>query len=150
MMCGIFTNHQTGIEWNALLDPHATAIAYHHAFPIHRSIGLDVTCQVTMNADEVRQRFQAPLLRPVLDFAEVWFKEVDLLTFHDPLAAVTLFDEKVCSYERGQVAVELISQPLVGMTQWTATSSGPHEVALSVDPARFFDQFFSVFEEGAG
>jgi purine nucleosidase len=103
-----------------------------------------------MKADEVRQRFQAPLLRPVLDFAEVWFKEVDLLTFHDPLAAVTLFDEEVCSYERGQVAVELISQPLVGMTHWTATSSGPHEVALSVDPARFFDQFFSVFEEVAG
>jgi purine nucleosidase len=96
MMCGIFTNRLAGegpLEWNALLDPHATAITYHHPFPVHRSIGLDVTVQVKMTAEEVRRRFHAPLLRPVLDFAEVWFQQVDILTFHDPLAAVTLFDE---------------------------------------------------------
>jgi purine nucleosidase len=149
LMCGIFTNRIPGVgplEWNALLDPHATAITYHHAFPVHRSIGLDVTCQVTMKADEVRQRFQAPLLRPVLDFAEVWFQQFELLTFHDPLAAVTLFDDSVCTFERGQVEVELLSRQLAGMTHWTPDPGGPHEVALSVNPDRFFEQYFSVFK----
>jgi purine nucleosidase len=149
MMCGVFTNHLPGVgplEWNALLDPHATAITYHHAFPVHRSIGLDVTCQVTMKADEVRHRFQAPLMRPVLDFAEVWFQQFEVLTFHDPLAAVTLFDDSVCTFERGQVAVELLSSQLAGMTHWTPDPGGPHEVALSVNPGRFFEQYFSVFE----
>jgi purine nucleosidase len=149
MMCGIFTNRLAGegpLEWNALLDPHATAITYHHPFPVHRSIGLDVTVQVKMSAEEVRRRFHAPLLRPVLDFAEVWFQQVDILTFHDPLAAVTLFDEAVCGFERGRVEVELASHQLAGMTHWTPSPDGPHEVALSVDADRFFEQFFSVFE----
>ena len=51
MMCGVFTNRLAGVgplEWNAMLDPHATAISYHHDVKMHRSVGLDVTCQVTM------------------------------------------------------------------------------------------------------
>jgi len=150
MMCGVFTNRLAGIgplEWNALLDPHATAIVYHHDFPIHRSVGLDVTCQVTMKADEVRRRFRSPLLLPVLDFAEVWFKEYNIITFHDPLAAVTLFDNEVCTFERGRVAVELLSEQLAGMTHWTPAPNGPHEVALSVNSQRFFEQYFSVFSQ---
>jgi purine nucleosidase len=148
MMCGVFTNRLSGVgplEWNALLDPHATAITYHHAFPVHRSIGLDVTCQVVMQAEEVRQRFEAPLLQPVLDFAEVWFREMDIITFHDPLAAVTLFDEDVCGFERGQVDVELLSPHLGGLTHWSPDPQGPHEAALTVNPDLFFERYFSVF-----
>jgi purine nucleosidase len=148
MMCGVFTNRLAGVgplEWNALLDPHAAAIAYHHPFRIHRSIGLDVTAQVTLNASEVRSRFQAPLLNLVLDFAEIWFQQVEVLTFHDPLAAVILFDDRICGFERGQVTVELLSSPLAGLTHWTPAPGGPHEVALSVDADRFFEQYFSVF-----
>jgi purine nucleosidase len=149
MMCGVFTNRLAGVgplEWNALLDPHATAMAYHHAFPVHRSIGLDVTCQVTMKAAEVRRRFQTPQLRPVLDFAEVWFQGADVITFHDPLAAMTLFDEGICAFERGRVEVELLSQQLAGMTHWTPDPAGLHEVALAVDSERFFTEYFSVFQ----
>jgi purine nucleosidase len=150
LMCGVFTNRLASVgplEWNALLDPHATAMAYHHSFPTHRSIGLDVTCQVTMKADEVRRRFLSPLLKPVLDFAEVWFEQTEVLTFHDPLAAVTLFDDEVCGFERGKVTVELLSHQLAGLTHWTADPDGLHEVALTVDPNRFFTQYFSVFEK---
>ena len=64
--------------------------------------------QVRMDAAEVRRRFQAPLLRPVLGMAEVWFQKSPEVTFHDPLAAVSIFDEQVCSYERGQVELSLI------------------------------------------
>jgi len=154
MMCGVFTNRQAGVgplEWNAMLDPVATAIVYRSAVRIHRSIGLDVTSQVNMPATEVRQRFQVPLLKPVLDFAEVWFQRVDQITFHDPLAATSIFDDGICTFERGRVDVELKSDQLLGMTHWSAgkkdvsTATGPHEVALEVKPQRFFDHYFSVF-----
>ncbi len=148
LMCGVFTNSQAGVgplEWNAMLDPTATAIVYRAHTSVHRSIGLDVTCRVTMSASEVRQRFQTPLLQPVLDFAKVWFERMDKITFHDPLAAVTIFDETVCGFERGQVDVELCSERLAGLTHWTADPQGRHEVALTVEPQRFFDHYFSFF-----
>ncbi len=147
LMCGVFTNnlaHVGASEWNAKLDPHATAIVYRAPVAIHRSIGLDVTCQVTMAAAEVRQRFQTPLLLPVLDFAEVWFRERDRITFHDPLAAVSIFDN-VCTFQRGQVEVELASEHCQGATIWQPGGpTSPHEVALQVDPQRFFSHYFSV------
>ena len=154
MMCGIYTNRLPGVgprEWNAMLDPHATAIVFNHAAKMHRAIGLDVTCQVIMEADEVKRRFQSPLLAPVLDFAQVWFEHANHIIFHDPLAGATIFDEGICTFERGTVQVELQSDRLRGMTLWTSGNRLPeteeprHEVALGVDPDRFFDHFFSYF-----
>ena len=148
-MCGIFTNRLAGFgprEWNAMLDPHATAVVYKMRPKIHRSIGLDVTCQVRMNSDEVRRRFQTPMLKPVLDFAEIWFKEQDHILFHDPLAATTIFNPEICSFERGLVEVELESSHLMGLTHWNPDATiKPHEVALSVDADLFFKEYFSVF-----
>jgi inosine-uridine nucleoside N-ribohydrolase len=149
LMCGVFTNRRAGVgplEWNALVDPHATAIVYNTPLAVHRSIGLDVTTQVTLPAAEVRARFSHPLLRPVLDFAEVWFQSRPQITFHDPLAATTLFNEQVCTFERGQVTVELTSPRFAGHTHWAPGPTTPHEVALEVDPEAFFSEYFSVFE----
>ena len=148
LMCGVFTNRRPGVgplEWNALVDPHATAVVYATPLGLHRSIGLDVTTQVTMPAAEVRRRFTAPLLRPVLDFAEVWFQRRPLITFHDPLAAATIFNEKICTFERGRVEVELCSPRLAGHTFFKADPTAGHEVALGVNPAAFFEEYFSVF-----
>jgi len=147
LMCGVFggRNAQQGLlEWNALLDPLATAIVYNSRPRHHRSIWLDVTTQVTMEAAAVRQRFQTPLLLPVLDFAEVWFRERPSITFHDPLAAATLFDDQICQFERGLVEIELASPRLAGLTHWTPQPSGPHEVAFGVNPGQFFSNYFSV------
>jgi len=149
MMCGVFTNRLAGVgplEWNALGDPHATAIVYQAATGIHRSIGLDVTCQVTMNAKQVREKLHSDLHRPVLDFAEVWFRQRDIITFHDPLAATTVFDDQICVFKKGTVEVELTSERLKGMTLWRSGGSEKHEVALEVDSRRFFEQYFSVFQ----
>lgn len=148
LMCGVFTNRLAGVgplEWNAMLDPGATAMVFRQKPPLFRSVGLDVTCQVTMAAADVRQRFQHPLLRPVLDFAEVWFQQVDRITFHDPLAATAIFDDAICTFERGQVEVELASPKLLGMTHWSPDPHGPHEVALAVSAERFFAHYFSFF-----
>jgi inosine-uridine nucleoside N-ribohydrolase len=148
LMCGVFTSsgyHNQPLEWNAILDPHAAAIVYRARPARHASIGLDVTMQVTMEASEVRQRFQTPLLRPVLDFAEVWFQHSGRITFHDPLAAVTIFADQVCGFERGSVTVELKDEALLGQTRWQADApDGCHEVAATVDAAGFFAHYFAV------
>lgn len=153
LMCGVFTNKLPGVgpcEWNSLCDPHASAIVYQSAVARHRSIGLDVTMQVQMEAAQVKERFQAPLLQPVLDFAGVWFEENKLMTFHDPLAAVTIFEPEVCTFSKGQVEVELLSPGLGGFTYFSEAKNpgepSPHEVALEVNAARFFDRYFKVFE----
>jgi inosine-uridine nucleoside N-ribohydrolase len=144
MMAGIFEDQRP--EWNAMLDPHASAIVYRSQVAVHRSIGLDVTRQVTLPADEIRQRFQTPLLRPVLDFAEVWFQERDEIVFHDPLAAITIFDGGICGFMRGQIQIELDNPEALGQTHWEPNPDGRHEVALSVEPEKFLKKFFSFFE----
>lgn len=143
-MAGVFDNQHR--EWNAMLDPHASAIVYRSAVTLHRSIGLDVTQKVKLPAQEVRQRFQAPLLHPVLDFAEVWFRERDEIVFHDPLAAATIFDDGICTFTKGLIRIELNDRETTGMTHWQPDLNGPHQAALSVKPERFFKHFFSFFE----
>lgn len=148
LMCGVFTNqlpHVGPLEWNAIGDPYATAIVYQTKVPSHRSIGLDVTCQVQMNADEVQSKFKSPLLQPVLDWSDIWFKDRPSITFHDPLAAAIIFNDDLCTFTKGQVSVELESEKLRGLTHWNAGENGDHSVALSVDPGRFFTHFFNVF-----
>jgi len=154
LMCGVFTRRRTLrhpalsiLEWNAKLDPHATAIVYRAPVTIHRSLGLDVTTRVMLPADEVRRRFQTKLLRPVQDFAEVWFEQRPAITFHDPLAAVSIFDDQICPFTRGTVEVEVKNEKRLGQTKWQADPTGRHEVALQVDADRFFERYFGVFGE---
>jgi purine nucleosidase len=145
LMCGVYTSQfdvQGQAEWNAKLDPHASEIVYRAPVKVHRSIGLDVTMKTVLNAEEVRWRFQAPVLRPVMDFAEVWFRHSQNMIFHDPLAAATIFDENICTFERGNVQVDTQNEP--GKTIWTADEAGSHQVALAVNPERFFDHYFAT------
>jgi inosine-uridine nucleoside N-ribohydrolase len=149
MMCGCF-NAIGGAacppEWNALLDPHAAAMVYKAVVKRHRSIGLDVTTQVTLNAASARQRFSHyERLRPVLDFAEVWLQHTPVITFHDPLAAATIFDDTICTFTPGTVQIELENQRLLGLTRWSANNDpSPHEVALQVDGSRFLNHYFDI------
>lgn len=150
MMCGVFTNNPDNpwkVEWNALLDPHATEIVYKAHVREHRSIGLDVTRRVTMPAKEVKARFSHPLLQPVLDFSEIWFEGQELMFFHDPLAVVSIFEPEVCTFRQGLVTVNSdMSAGLLGQTIFDPNASEqPHQVALEVDPDHFFDAFFGVF-----
>ena len=96
MMAGSFgesTPEPPRVEWNFAGDPLATQITYAAAVRLHRSVGLNVTERIVMQASEVRERFTAPLLRPVLAMAEVWFGGFyPFITFHDPLAAATIFE----------------------------------------------------------
>lgn len=148
LMGGVFTNCIPGLphaEWNILCDPHAAAIVYNTPVKVHKSIGLDVTCQVKMKQEEVKERFRANILKPVYDFARYWFEGNLSITFHDPLAATVIFDDKICGFERGNIEVELISEKVKGMTHWTKDEQqGRHQVALKVDSERFFSHYFSI------
>jgi inosine-uridine nucleoside N-ribohydrolase len=147
LMCGDFGEQATRAEWNAYCDPHAAAIVYRARPRIHRSLGLNVTTQVVMAAGEVRERFQTTLLRPVLDFAEVWFQKRDSITFHDPLAAAAIFDEQIVEFEPGGVDVELEDGRLRGATHWRVDQPDqPHEVGMRVDAAGYFRHFFGVMQ----
>jgi purine nucleosidase len=151
LMCGIFTERATWHplpqrEWNALNDPHAAEIVYRARVRRHRSLGLDVTTHVTMDANQFREKCYAPLLCPIRDFAEIWFKQRDIVTFHDPLAATAIFDEAICKYTRGKVNIEIVDKGLEGKTYWHPNSAAANvEIALEVDAERFFKEYFSVF-----
>jgi inosine-uridine nucleoside N-ribohydrolase len=132
-------------EWNSLNDPYAAAVVYGAASPVHRSIGLDVTMQVQLPAKQVYERFTHPVLQPVKDFSRTWFEHTELMTFHDPLAGLSIFEDGVLGFARGQVKVELASDELKGFTHFKRDGSGPHEIAETVNPALFFERFFSVF-----
>jgi len=149
LMCGRFTNSQQDVpnaEWNAHCDPAAASVVYSTTAPGHTSLGLDVTNQIVMDSNEVRTHFQHPLLQPVLEMSEVWFNERTQLKFHDPLAAVTLFDDSICGYEQGTALVTRSDNRDDGTMEWTPNAKGPHRVGVTVDAAHFFNSYFSVFD----
>ena len=132
------------IEWNIAGDPAASALTYKAPVRLHRSLGLNVTQQVMMSAEEVRKRFSTPLLQPVVDMAEIWFAQFyPSITFHDPLAAAVIFEPDLCSYQQGTVAVDEGDKP--GRTIFQPSElGGPHQVAMGVDVDRYFQHFFSI------
>ncbi len=146
LMCGVFRDGEglPAVEWNAGCDPRATAVVYDAGVKRHESVGLDLTLRVSMEAEEVRRRFRGPVLEPVLDFAGIWFRNENRITFHDPLAAVTIFADDVCRFEEGRVRVELARGDRAGATL-RRPGKGPHRIAVDVDPERFFERFFEPF-----
>jgi purine nucleosidase len=132
------------IEWNIAGDSQASEIVYRSAVRLHRSLGLNVTQRVMMSSEDVREKFTAPLLRPVLDMAEIWFADFyPFITYHDPLAAATIFEPDLCSYEQGTVRLD--NTDMTGKTIWQpGDADEPHQVAITVDVDRYFQHFFSV------
>lgn len=145
-MAGVFYDNPNPREWNCLVDPVATAMAFAHPFPRQVLIGLDVTMQCRMPMEEVRRRFTKPPLDFVATMAEVWFKgERKEITYHDPLAAAVVFKPELCGFEEGEVEVDPGPGPNEGRTKFTAKPGGRHRPARKVDPAAFFEEYFSVF-----
>ena len=147
LMCGRFFTRMQG-EWNAINDPHATAMVYgqgvQHRALRHLSFGLDVTTLCTMTPDQCRNQFTAKALQPVRDFAEIWFQQAKEVTFHDPLAAACIFEPEICIYRQGRVTVSLV-EPTLGWTVFDGKADEKiHTVASEVDSRKFFEHYFSV------
>jgi inosine-uridine nucleoside N-ribohydrolase len=131
-------------EWNVAGDLLASEITYRAPVRLHRSLGLNVTQKVMMTTEQVRAHFTAPLMRPVLDMAEIWFAQFyPFIIFHDPLAAATLFEPDLCTYQLGTVSIDKSEKR--GRTIWQPGGpESPHQVALAVDVERYFNHFFNV------
>lgn len=145
LMCGEFFRRLPAwgeAEWNSLCDPHAAAIVYGEEALRLRTVGLDVSCQVSMDMDEVTKRFTSPVLQVVRDFSRAWFDRADRMTFHDPLAAVSIFKPELVDYARGTVSVELQSARALGRTYFDLDEGGRHEAAKAVRADAFFDEYF--------
>lgn len=137
----------SNIEWNAMGDYHATEIVYRAKVSIHRSIGIDITSKVTMNSNDFKEFCNHKLLMPVLDFSKVWFEKWDVITFHDPLAVTTVFNDNICSFHPGLVKVEITKERSEGLTYWQPEhESMKHEVAVDVNSEEFFEEYKSVFK----
>ena len=158
LMCGVFTRRRperSDVEWNACSDPHATAIVYRARPPVHRSFGLDVTMQVALSREQAYERFVGQTHACLRDMMDLYFTWSSRMTFHDPLAAACVFEPDLCAYQRGLVEVETEGARLRGHTGWRPaetdapgtepTAAAPHEVAVTVQPERFFEHYFSVF-----
>lgn len=134
LMGGRYFTREDKPEWNIRNDPEAAQVVFASPLPHLRAVGLDVTRQVFLTAEEFRARFTGLLL----DFSGPWLAERDRVTFHDPLAAATIF-ETFYGYQKGLVTI----QP-DGSTAFEPAVNGPHEVAKSVSPQRFFNHYFTV------
>lgn len=149
LMCGRFTSRLPGLglrEWNAFQDVTACRAVYRAPVAVHRSVGLDVTMQVQLESGEAIKRFRAAggPLDVVADCCEIWRSHAPKVTFHDPLAAVSIFDPGVCGWERGRVTVEPGQGRCGGLTMWDVAADGPHEVAVTVDADRFYREYFGT------
>ncbi len=145
LMCGEFFRKLPAwgeAEWNSMCDPHASAIVYGVENLKLRSVGLDVTALVHLDADEVLQRFTSPILRVVRDFSRAWFDRADRMYFHDPLAAVSVFRPELMKYARGTISVELLSARAAGRTYFDPDVNGRHEIANAVRADAFFEEYF--------
>lgn len=129
-------------EWNVKCDPHAAARVFRPRISSAAVHGYNVTKQCTLDATECRKRFSGGALDIVAEMAEVWFQEREQITFHDPLAACSIFEPDLCDYTRGNVEVEYDRSGPLGHTRCEEDPAGKHNVAHSVDAAQFFDHYF--------
>lgn len=137
------------LEWNACIDPYATAIVFDRPAPVHRAVGVDITHRVVLSPQEFRDTI-ADKLPPILcEMSKAWIEydplEAAALCYHDPVCITSIFNENICKFQRGNVTVETVSPRLLGYTFFEEDKNGKHEIACEVDPKAFFDEFVSVF-----
>ena len=140
-----FADRPTVVEWNIVVDPTAAAIAFRQAPSRHTCIGIDVTLGLRLDRGEVEERFsQTKLLRVVLDMAEIFFRDADHITFHDPLAAAVVLEPSLCTFETGDVTINPTPDTAgYSFTQFTPNPAGRARAAATVDGEAFFEEYFS-------
>jgi len=131
-------------EWNVWCDPHAAAIVFSR-FRNIRAVGLDVTTKTTRPAEEILRIF-GPASQTVARAIEIFMKKQNhqTITLHDPLAVASLFEPDILKFERGTVQIETSGQHTEGVSVFRPSDDGPHQVAKSIDLARFNSHYEQV------
>lgn len=132
------------LEANMATDPHAAAVIAGAASSRTRIISLDVTRQVVMKEESFRQKFAAKEYTLLMKMAQMWLQVDGQITFHDPLAAVSVFCPQVCTYLNGNLEIELSGGKMDGCTYLEENPGGRFEVSSQVYPETFFREYFSV------
>lgn len=147
-MCGVFADRfpeTDEVEWNVQWDAYATHKVCESAVASHKFVGLDVTRDITMDIKQFLKKMPPEWRKLILALTEASSGPKDTITFHDPLAATTIFDKQICLFKKGLVTVELTGDR-IGKTRFSPSIPfAKHEVALEVDKARFFKSYFSAF-----
>jgi purine nucleosidase len=141
-MAGVFRRPDIEAEWNCICDPVASSIVANSRRPKHTWFGLDVTLQCQMSKTECQEKFHGPLLELVMTMATKWFDHSPNITFHDPLAAASIFRLDLCDFETGSVNVN----PERGQTTFDA-GEGTDDIAVTVNANEFFEEFFRIVNE---
>ncbi|MCM8815982.1 MAG: nucleoside hydrolase [Candidatus Omnitrophica bacterium] len=141
IMGGMFFGENKKVEWNISIDPYAAATVFSSPVKEMYICGLDVTTRVRLEKDRIIEKFSKNfLLKEVLNFAEIWFRNSEVITFHDPLAAAVLFEKNLCRFKKGKVFVDQI-----GITGFIEDKEQNSFVAQDVNENIFFEHFFSFF-----
>lgn len=162
-----FGNATAAAEFNIWADPDAARIVFESGIPI-KMVGLNVTRQVSATR-EYRNKCRQLGSRTGIAVAEMldfYSEKLERMfglpggSMHDPLAVSALVDEQTLTFESMHVAVELRGEYTYGMTLCDFRHHKPEnleegghlhrgekpnaEVAVSVDPDRFWDLFLEV------
>ena len=137
-------------NWNSWADPLASKIVFSSAVATHRVIPLEVTETLTADANLVKTLLTVKdeRMKAVLDFGTSWLKNSGKLTFHDPLAAVSVFYPNICSFQKGTVQVETTQENNMGGTLFTPNPNGNLEIARTVDREQFYHILSTALHNG--
>lgn len=125
-------------EFNIFNDPPAAAAVFASGAPVSL-VGLDVTTAVSI------ARSSGPWLGKGSQIAvqagrilETWFAthpDFDRYELHDPLTVAAAIDPAICTWRRGDIAVDVGEGPERGRTSF-ADGDGPGRAAFGVDADR--------------
>lgn len=163
-----FGNVTPAAEFNIWADPDAAKIVFESGIPI-KMVGLNVTRQVSATPAYREQcrslgNRTGQIVAELLDFYSERLAKLFGLpggSMHDPLAVSALIDQETLTFESMHVAVELRGEYTYGMTLCDYRHHKPSdmeaggegvirgqepnaEVAIAVDPERFWEQFLHV------
>ena len=148
-------NTSPAAEFNIMCDPEAAHVVFSSGIPV-KMVGLNITRKVLVTEDVVER--MAKINNKASDmFVKLMkvFNENQRKTFgvkagplHDPATIASLIDEKVLTYQKMNVVIDISHGPSYGRTNCDVFDylHAPHNayVAMEVDVNRYWD----IIEEG--
>jgi purine nucleosidase len=132
-------------EWNMSCDPDAAAIVLDCSAEI-RLLGLDVTRKCSMTEADCQRKLTdaGDTMSLVSRMCTDWFQGKDIVTLHDPLAAISIFHQNVCDWTNAKIDVEITDAARLGRTVLCKPQADNIKIAANVDPSMFFNKYFGI------